>query len=876
MMSRLGVAVAFSLVFTSVCSPQGKTALSITSISPGQVVAGSASFALTVNGTGFSRSTVIQWNGSALPTTFASKEKITTVVPAQFVATPGVAQVRAANQNGASNPVLFTVADNVADPPAISTLTPGHALAGGVSFVLTVDGNAFGVGATVLWNGSPLPTTFISENRISAAVSAFLIRSAGTADVKVLNPGVSGSMSNGLPFQIAPVVSRFVYVPQPHEGAILKMVIDAASGQATYSGYDKLLPPRGGFWEIHVDRGRRFLYALDVDKGALLPFRIDSASGSLQPVPGSPYPVQKLPNEVTTDPSGRFVYVANYTGNSISAFSVQDDMGRLAPIPGSPFHNPGRPVVPRTDLEGKFLFVTNAEGSSISVYAIDKQTGVITPVPGSPFNSTGIRPWQLAVHPSGKFLYVSNQRSMDVSGYFVDTKTGALTPMPPLPFPGIFPHQIAFDTLGRFAYVVDVRDDTFGVIYGFSVDSNTGQWSQLPGSPFSAPAAHGAYNIELNNAGTLAYVTNYYSWNFDVFAVDASTGALTHLERYATRLSPYGLVLVEGAAPVQFTPEFGFVLDEGNNRLLLHEVDKDTGMLWSLGTSVTTGQAPSSMAVSGPFLYVSNAGSNSLSGFVLDKTSKTLSSIPGGAIFSGVSPKAVVGEASGRFLYAANSGSSTIAAFRIDSATGSLASLGTVSTDRASSLTVDPTGRYLFAASGDHGTLSSFQIDVETGALQPLFTRSSGGQGVKALAMDPLGRFFCAVVMAPAHVRCFTIQAARGDFWSKATLVSGSNPSSILIHPSGKLVYVTDASTSTVTGFVYDDAAGTFAQAGTWAAGSAPQTISVDTSGKFLYVVCSDAISVFAIDTTTGALTSAGGVSVVGTAKGLAIVGSLQ
>jgi len=829
---------------------------------------------MTVGGKGFSRSTVVQWNGSALPTSFVNKESLNAAVSASLVAVPGVAQVRAVNQGSASNSVSLFIEGVVLGPPAITKISPDYSLAGSVSFTLTVEGSAFAVGSEVLWNGVPLPSTFISDSKISVAVSASLITTAGNANIQIRNPG--GSTSSITTFRIAPVVPRFAYVPQPSEGLLQKMLVDAGTGQLAYNGYDLMLPPRGGLWEIHVDRARRFLYVLDVVSNALLPFHIEPATGELAPVPGGPYAVEKLPNEVTTDPSGRFVYVANYTGNSISAFSIQDDTGRLAPIPGSPFQNPGRPVVPVTDLSGRFLFVANAEGSSISVYGIQPQTGVLKPVPGSPFNSTGIRPWQIAIHPSGKFLYTSNQRTMDVSGYFVNSTNGALTPMPPLPFRGAFPHQIAFDARGRFVYVVDVRDDTNGVIYAFAVDVNTGQWSEIPGSPFSAPAAHGAFNIQLNNAGTLAYVTNYYSWNLDVFAVDANTGALTHIVRYDARRDPYGLVLVEGAAPVRFVPEFALSLDETNNNLRLHEVDKDTGMLWSLGAGAATGAAPSSVAVSGPFVYVSNSSGNSVSGFVLDKSAKTLTAIPGGPVFSGVGTQGIACEASGRFLYAANTRSNSISWFRIDSSSGSLTPLGSVTTDSPSSLVVDPTGRYLFAGSPNHGTLSVFLIDLTTGALQLFVTRSNGGQGTKSLAMDPPGRFFCAVVTSPAQVRCFTIQAARGDFWSKATLTPGPNPSSVLIHPSGKLVYVADASTNTVRGFVYDHSAGSFTLAGTWVAGNAPTFLSADAGGSFLYVVNSDAISVFAIDRATGNLSSVSGVSMAGITKALAIVGSIQ
>jgi hypothetical protein len=69
----------------------------ILSITPTEAAAGSATLTLTVNGTGFVSTSVVNWNGNALSTTFKSAVQLTAAVPASDIASPGTAQVTVTN-----------------------------------------------------------------------------------------------------------------------------------------------------------------------------------------------------------------------------------------------------------------------------------------------------------------------------------------------------------------------------------------------------------------------------------------------------------------------------------------------------------------------------------------------------------------------------------------------------------------------------------------------------------------------------------------------------------------------------------------------------------------------------------------------------------
>jgi hypothetical protein len=79
---------------------------------PASAVPGGASFTLTANGTGFVSGSVVNWNGTALATTFVSGSQLTATVPATDLATASTASVTVINPppgGGKSNVNFFEV-----------------------------------------------------------------------------------------------------------------------------------------------------------------------------------------------------------------------------------------------------------------------------------------------------------------------------------------------------------------------------------------------------------------------------------------------------------------------------------------------------------------------------------------------------------------------------------------------------------------------------------------------------------------------------------------------------------------------------------------------------------------------------------------------
>jgi len=90
----------------SVTAPSGR---SITSLVPSTTQAGSAAFTLTVNGAGFSSGAVVQWNGAPLATNFVSATQVTTTIPANLVASPGLVTITVVTTGGTTGGATFQV-----------------------------------------------------------------------------------------------------------------------------------------------------------------------------------------------------------------------------------------------------------------------------------------------------------------------------------------------------------------------------------------------------------------------------------------------------------------------------------------------------------------------------------------------------------------------------------------------------------------------------------------------------------------------------------------------------------------------------------------------------------------------------------------------
>jgi hypothetical protein len=112
--------------------------LTLTSLVPNYVVAGAGSISLFVNGNGFTTSSVVEWNGTPLPTTFGTIQILSASIASSLIAQPGAAQITVKDGSATSNTLAFGIASPAAATAgviAMITVAPDGTPANGDSLI---------------------------------------------------------------------------------------------------------------------------------------------------------------------------------------------------------------------------------------------------------------------------------------------------------------------------------------------------------------------------------------------------------------------------------------------------------------------------------------------------------------------------------------------------------------------------------------------------------------------------------------------------------------------------------------------------------------------------------------------------------------------
>ena len=117
-LTALTLACGYSAKMTP---PAAGTTPAISQLNPTSATAGGAEFTLTVNGSNFASTAVVNWNGSAQTTAFVTSGQLTIAVPASAIANAGSVQVTVTNPGSGggiygggtmpetSSPMSFTI-----------------------------------------------------------------------------------------------------------------------------------------------------------------------------------------------------------------------------------------------------------------------------------------------------------------------------------------------------------------------------------------------------------------------------------------------------------------------------------------------------------------------------------------------------------------------------------------------------------------------------------------------------------------------------------------------------------------------------------------------------------------------------------------------
>lgn len=261
----------------------------------------------------------------------------------------------------------------------------------------------------------------------------------------------------------------------------------------------------------------------------------------------------------------------------------------------------------------------------------------------------------------------------------------------------------------------------------------------------------------------------------------------------------------------------------------------------------------------------------------------------------GVGPTSLAVDPAGKFAYAANEGcpdafAGNVSMYTINPTNGTLTSAGppvTTGDFGADSVAVDPSDKFAYVANWGEGntagSVSMYIVNGTTGALTASGTiqapcappPSPGSCAPWSLAVHPSGKFAYVANeggFTPTSVSMYAINATTGDLTLIGTVAADGRAISVAVDPSGEFAYVADGGQNSdgskgtnVSMYAIDATTGVLTSIGKIAAGFSPSSIAIHPSGKFVYVVNYDSndISMYTMNTTTGNLTSIGTLAAV-------------
>ncbi len=734
-------------------------------------------------------------------------------------------------------------------------------------------------------------------------LSVYTVGANGSLTESSAPPVATGNFPNAV---ATDPLGRFVYIVNGNDETVSGFSIGPSGALTPVSG-----SPFGvglGPLAAVVDPSGQFVYVLNATEGTVSAFTIDPNSGSLTPVAGSPFATGVNPQLLAVDPSGKFVLVANSGGGGSTS--------EATPPADHPTRGPGQlmqlaaletfPLAEFGSMGAALRYVSNpieGFGSSSETTllpaenspALPAQTARSGSAAGRRFNPQGCGGADTSHRGGAMPQGCGSSGNASISVFSINTTSGALAPVTNSPFAvSATADSIAIDPTDRFVYLTYESS----VVDGFAFDATSGSLSELPDAPYSGSQSFLTF-VAVDPSGEFVYASGgigSFGSNLLTFNINSSTGSLTQIGSVPNAPGFSDLVISRGGTGVTYTPQFAYVFagggTNGSNNISGYSINPVSGALTPLSNSpFAEGLSPTGAAVDpwNPLLYVANNCSDSacaesagsVSAYVIDPNSGTLTPALGSPYLAGASPLGLAVDPSGGFVYLVDNADVTLWGYSINLPAGSLSPLtGSPVYGKENGLAgvaFDPVGEHTYvSASFDYYYDKCTQNCVDGHLYSynyPLFASNTAGQiafvdqtitigpSPTSLAMDPTGWF--ALITDTTTNSVYVISTATESQVTGSPFATGVNPMSVAVDPTGRFVYVANQGSNNMSAYTIDPSLGTLIPipGSPFSVGNAPISVTVDLSGNFLYVVNQqdNTVSAFSINQTAGVLTPVAG-----------------
>jgi len=450
-------------------------ALTLASVSPDSVTAGTSGVSVFLQGTGFTPASKVQVNGSPvsdvvfIPSNplygFASALAFT--LPDADVVSVGTVTITASNPGTAdSNAVTISVVPNPA--PTVSSVYPPAAALGSADLKVTVNGQNFVASSVVQWNGQSLNTSYANSSQLNAVIPAQDLQALGNNEITVSSPSPGGGVSASQVFT--------TYLGLPANALVYNPV-----SQLLYAATPSSAGPQLGNSVVSID----------------------PATGVL----GTPIFVGSEPDKMALSSDGKKLWVSLHGAAAIrevdlttQTAGLQFSLGGGVGIYSPPSTAAALAIVPSRDDSVAVAFASNF---SSPVYLAIYDNGVARPKTEPLPSGTSLGTNAIAFDSTGTKLYQVGQgfgyATMDSTGI---TQTTQLNP------------SVNTYNLNDFRINNGAAYLPSGIVLDLATGNQSGEFLMAPGQPASGPivpdSTTGKTFILVNPNFSQAYQINVY------------------------------------------------------------------------------------------------------------------------------------------------------------------------------------------------------------------------------------------------------------------------------------------------------------------------------------------------------------------------------
>jgi len=384
------------------------------------------------------------------------------------------------------------------------------------------------------------------------------------------------------------------------------------------------------------------------------------------------------------------------------------------------------------------LVIVGSQGSAVlETFSFTLNSGHVSAISNSPNDTAndvcilnGL-PGAIVVDSTGSYAFAIIHSNTSCSGSqtgiatFQISSGGSITQSPGLAsFKGnVMPHTMSRDSAGKFLFVADRANPSgAGAVSVFAIGSG-GSLTEVPGSPFSVPAApmtpdivgvaaspttfpsigvNGTVNSVCSVPGSVAPTSEYLyavdANNYGVweFSVDTSSGALVNPPG-AAQANFFASDKIPMGVAVDPCDRFVYVSDSLTNKISGYTMcvagsatgpcPRADGSLVPISDSPFTltasanGPGPLVVDPYGNNVYVVDTLSNTVSGFKISPVTGSLTPLSPATVATGTQPISIAIRGDDNWLFVTNYGSATVSHYSITPATGALSVLPTIGTD---------------------------------------------------------------------------------------------------------------------------------------------------------------------------------------------------